>query len=274
MLGKGRRGIWLTFLPICDTTIVGSDRWIVQSELLLYLEAACSEIGVGGVGGAGCRILALLDSTVLIQVDLARGLGERLKGTPALREILYPSCLAIDVHAGADSGSMPAAVCVGGGPGVGDTMELQACSHAIRVGYSRAFLGDVRSQAIDAALGKILAALLAGVGVSVAVVVEFWPAHKVFQDEGVRLSAHCARREGAAGGRARRLALAASAAKTLGRRRMVRYCRVSGSGGIVLVGDGFPRWWNSALPHRRNSSHRLIFGSIFLPIRSVPCLMR
>jgi hypothetical protein len=51
----------------------------------------------------------------------------------------------------------------------------------------------VRRQAIDAALGEVLAALLAGVRVAVAVVVELGPADEILEDEGVRLATHCAR---------------------------------------------------------------------------------
>jgi len=53
-------------------------------------------------------------------------------------------------------------------------------------------LGDVCGEAVNAALGEVFAALLAGMGIPVAVVVELGPALEVLEDEGVRFAAHCA----------------------------------------------------------------------------------
>jgi hypothetical protein len=45
-------------------------------------------------------------------------------------------------------------------------------------------------QTVDSAFGKVLPALLAGMGVSIAVVVELGTANEVFEDEGIRLAPH------------------------------------------------------------------------------------
>lgn len=50
----------------------------------------------------------------------------------------------------------------------------------------------MRGQAIDPALGKVLATLLARVRVSITVVVELGASDEVLEDEGVGLAAHCA----------------------------------------------------------------------------------
>jgi hypothetical protein len=48
------------------------------------------------------------------------------------------------------------------------------------------------SQAIDPALGEVLATLLARVRISITVVVELGAPNEVLEDEGVGLAAHCA----------------------------------------------------------------------------------
>lgn len=136
------------------------------------------------IGRIGC-VWCFLASAIFIQIDLARCLGERLESTPSLWQRKLSGRLPIDRG--------PAErLALNSGPG-GDAVELEAGSHAVGIGDGRAFLGDVRRQAVDAALGEVLAALLAGVRIAVAVVVELWPADEVLEDEGVRLATHCAR---------------------------------------------------------------------------------
>lgn len=72
----------------------------------------------------------------------------------------------------------------------GNTMQFEACSHAIRVGYGRAFLGNMRSQAIDSTFGEILAALPTGMLIAVAIILEFGSPLEIFEDEGVRFPTH------------------------------------------------------------------------------------
>lgn len=155
---------------------------VLQRKLLLQLQAIGHEpAAIGRIGS----VRSLLASIVLVKINLARCLGQCLESTPSsLWRRKLGGRLAID---GDPAERLPLNSCPGR-----DAVELETRPHAVGVGDGRAFLGDVRRQAVDAALGEVLAALLAGVRVAVAVVVELWPAHKVLEDEGVRLATHCA----------------------------------------------------------------------------------
>ena len=96
-----------------------------------------------------------------------------------------------------------------------DTVQLEASSHAIRVGNGRAFLGDMSRQAIYAAFGKVLAAFLACVGIAVAIVVKLGTPDEIFEDERVRFAAHCARQIASTAALRRSVEFQASAARRL-----------------------------------------------------------
>lgn len=140
-----------------------------------------NNVSTGGVGGVGGTWSALA-TVVLIKIDLSRGFGKSLKSTPSLGKVGDVHCLAVGLRIRRRS--------LWGGTSVGDTMELEAGSHAVRLGDGGAFLGDVGGQAIDAALGKVLAALLTGVRIPVAVIVELGPSDEVLEDERIGLAAH------------------------------------------------------------------------------------
>lgn len=161
---------------------------LLQLQTIWHKAAAIGSSRIRGLG----RLLAAI---VLVKIDLARGLGEGLEGTPSLRQRELSGGLAIDLG--------PALRTVDGSSGGGDAVELEAGSHAVRVGDGWTFLGDVRRQAVDAALGEVLAALLARVRIAVAVVVELRSADEILEDEGIRLSTHCdcARRASIGGAR-------------------------------------------------------------------------
>jgi len=71
-------------------------------------------------------------------------------------------------------------------------VKFKAGSHTIGFGDGRTFLGYMRGQAINPTFGKVLAALLARVRISVTVVVELGAPDEVLEDKGVGLAAHCA----------------------------------------------------------------------------------
>lgn len=177
-------------LPILHVAI--EPNWgIIKSKLLLNFEAvAWPNFRVGRVGRAGGtgRILDLLPTAVLVQIDLAGGLGKGFERAPSLWQIME-----LGGRGTQTSGAVVPVALGGGSLGAGDAVELEARTHAVRLGNGGTFLGDVGSQAINATFGEVLPALLAGVGVAVAIVVEFRPAYKVFEDEGIRLATHCAR---------------------------------------------------------------------------------
>lgn len=140
-----------------------------------------NNVSTGGVGGVGGTWSALA-TVVLIKIDLSRGFGKSLKSTPSLGKVGDVDSLAVGLRIRRRS--------LRGRTSVGDTMELEAGSHAVRLGDGGAFLGDVCGQAVDAALGKILAALLTGVRIPVAVVVELGASDEVLEDERIGLAAH------------------------------------------------------------------------------------
>lgn len=179
-------GLTLLFLDAgaCLRAALISLGRVLQRKLLLQLQAIGHEAAaIGRIGS----VWSLLASTVLVEIDLARCLGQRLESTPSsLWRRKLGGRLAIDTD-GDPAVRLALNSCSGG-----DAVELETGAHAVGIGDGRAFLGDVRRQAVDAALGEVLAALLARVRIAVAVVVELWPAHKVLEDEGVRLAAHCA----------------------------------------------------------------------------------
>lgn len=148
----------------------------------MKFEAINDMVRTGGVSGV-CGTRSALATAVLIKIDLSRGFGESLEGTPSLGKVGNVHSLAVGLRIRRRS--------LWGGTGVGDAMELEAGSHAVRLGDGGAFLGDVGGQAIDAALGEVLAALLTGVRVPVAVVVELGASDEVLEDERVGLAAHC-----------------------------------------------------------------------------------
>lgn len=71
-------------------------------------------------------------------------------------------------------------------------MKFEAGAHAIRFGDSGTFLGDVRRQAIDPTLWKVLTALFTRMRISITVVVELGAPDEVLEDEGIGFAAHCA----------------------------------------------------------------------------------
>lgn len=167
----------------CLRTALISLGRVLQRKLLLQLQAIGHESAAIERIDSVCCLLA---SIVLVQINLARCLGQSLESTPSsLWRHKLGGRLAID---GDPAVRLPLNSCSGR-----DAVELETRPHAVGIGNGRAFLGDVRRQAVDAALGEVLAALLAGVRIAVAVVVELWPADKVLEDEGVRLASHCAR---------------------------------------------------------------------------------
>ena len=158
-------------------------RRVIESELLLKLEAVTDKLSIGGVDGAG-DILDGLNAVVLVKINLSRRLGECLQCAPSLRKVGYGRMLPIRLRIGQRT--------VWRGSRIRNAVQLKTRSHAIRLGNGRAFLRDMRRQAIDPALGEEFAALLAGVRISIAIVVEFSSADEILQDEGIGLAAHCA----------------------------------------------------------------------------------
>lgn len=81
-----------------------------------------NNVSTGGVGGVGGTWSALA-TVVLIKIDLSRGFGKSLKSTPSLGEVGDVHCLAVGLRIRRRS--------LWGGTSVGDTMELEAGSHAV-----------------------------------------------------------------------------------------------------------------------------------------------
>ena len=81
-------------------------------------------------------------------------------------------------------------ISIGSCSSTGNAMQLEACTHAIGFGDGRTFLGDVGGQAVDSTLGEVFTASLAGMLVSVTVVIELLAANKVFEDQRVGLATH------------------------------------------------------------------------------------
>jgi hypothetical protein len=160
---------------------------VLESELFLNLEAISRrKIPIGGVGGVG-MILARGCPVVFVQVYLSRSFCKSLESAPALWQTRKESLLTVIARVAIGLASLCS------GSGMSDTMKLKTGAHAVGVGYSWAFLGDVRRETVDSTLGEVLAALLAGVGVSITVIVELGPSDEILEDEGVRLATHCAR---------------------------------------------------------------------------------
>jgi hypothetical protein len=171
-----------TFLSLLRTAII-AHRWVVESKLFLKFEAVKHNLGVGGVGGVG-NILDRLSTIVLIKINLSRSLRKCLQGTPSLWEIRYRRM--VPVHLTIKRCALM------GRSRTRNAVERQTGSHSIGFRNRWTFLRNVRRQAIDTALWKALAALLARVRISVAVVVEFGSTVEVFEDEGIGLATHCA----------------------------------------------------------------------------------
>lgn len=137
-----------------------------------------------GVYGVGNILSFGWHTVVLVQINLARGFSQCLQRAPFLRQ-----------HVGGNSACTPRTISGilsfgSGGTSTAKAMKLKAGTHAIRVGNSRAFLGDVIRQAVDSTFGKVFATSFAGVLIAVTVVIEFSPADKVLEDKRIGLSSH------------------------------------------------------------------------------------
>lgn len=72
-----------------------------------------------------------------------------------------------------------------------DAMKFKAGSHTFRVRDGGTSFGNMRRQTVDTALGEVLSALLARMGVSIAVVVQLGATLEVFENQRVRPASHC-----------------------------------------------------------------------------------
>lgn len=152
----------------------------------MKLEAVTKMLAVDEVSGVSTTLHALA-AIILVKIDLSRGFGEGFKSTPTLWKIggigrlLCGRRLRLRSRRPLNSSSS-----------VGDAMKLKASTHAVGLGDGGTFLGNMSGQAVDPALRKVLSALLAGMGISIAVVVELGASYKVLEDEGVGFTTHCA----------------------------------------------------------------------------------
>lgn len=180
---------------------VGQGAQVGAVGAVIVDEELVEQAGVRGMGGMGVgrrvclqRRRVLLRQALARQVQvLARHLGQRLEGRQLLRgrkrqaQLRGALQVGVAVAVGARAGRRRQVV------GQGQLVELQQRALAVAEGQRRAFLDQVGGEAVDAALGELLAARLARVLVAVARILELGAALKVLENQLVGPATHSRR---------------------------------------------------------------------------------